>query len=79
MTDTTSPPTDIVWHGAEAIAMGMFGDASPTNVRRVRHYITQGALPFFRLRSSICLRASAWKKRVEELEREAAQRDANPV
>ncbi len=75
MSDITNPSTDVVWHGAEAIAQGMFGDASQKNVRRVRHYVTQGTLPFFRLRSSICLRASAWKRRVEELEREAAQAD----
>ncbi len=79
MTDTTKSPVDITWHGASAIARGIYGDDSPSSVRRIRHLITQGELPFFRLGTSICLRAGAWKERVEQLEREAAQRDANPA
>lgn len=54
--------------GAKPIAVFMFGDDSPKNVRRVRHAIRMGRIPVFKSGSILMGRKSTITKYLDEVE-----------
>lgn len=67
--------SDDFLEGAEAIAEFMFGDKA----RRRRVYYLAGALPIFRLGTTLCARKSALLAAIAEREMESPRSECNQL